>query len=385
MPQFPYVFCDRDGTIIDEPLPSRQIDSLEKLRFLPGAIGALSRLQQKTAFRWVMVTNQDGLGTESFPEETFWPAHNRMLETLAGEGVSFDEVWIDRSFAHENKPTRKPGLGLFAELLAQDGLEKSSSWVIGDRATDALLGFNLGIKTILIRNEENGPSLDEYLGSLTPQQRSQVQVVGHWTEIELILQAGARQAEVIRQTHETNIRIRVNLDSQGPSTLRTGVGFFDHMLEQITRHAGIELHIEVQGDLHVDEHHTIEDTGLALGEALKLALGDKKGISRYGFLLPMDEALAQVALDFSGRPWLVWKAEFRREKIGDMPTEMFYHFFKSLCDTAGLTLNIQVEGDNEHHKIEAIFKAFAKALKMALARNRENLDQIPSTKGTLAG
>ncbi len=361
------LFIDRDGTIIKEPPVDFQIDSLEKLEFIPGVICALRRIRQRTTYLLVMVSNQDGLGTGSFPEETFWPAHNKMLSILEGEGVTFDEILIDRSFDHENKPTRKPRTGMLEHYL-KGNYDLTASYVIGDRETDIQLAKNLGAKSIFLGNQ--------------PHERADISA-GSWDEIYRILRMPGRTAIVNRKTNETDIEVTVNLDGKGNTDISTGIGFFGHMLDQIGRHGGIDLKIRVKGDLHVDEHHTIEDTALALGDALLKALCDKKGISRYGFLLPMDESLAQVALDFGGRPWLVWDVEFRREKVGDMPTEMFYHFFKSFSDAARCNLNIKAEGDNEHHKIEAIFKALAKCIKMAVSRNEDDLDKLPSTKGLL--
>ncbi|MDW7690474.1 bifunctional histidinol-phosphatase/imidazoleglycerol-phosphate dehydratase HisB [Flammeovirgaceae bacterium SG7u.111] len=361
------LFIDRDGTIIVEPPVDFQVDSLEKLAFVPGVITWLRKIALETDFELVMVTNQDGLGTDSFPEDTFWPPQNKMMETLEGEGIVFDEVLIDRTFEHENAPTRKPRTGLLTKYM--DGsYDLENSFVIGDRLTDIELAKNLGAQGIYIAEEAS----EEAVLSTTS-----------WKKIYEFLKLPARRATVVRNTSETKINIELNLDGEGKFDLKTGLGFFDHMLEQITRHSGCDLKIHVDGDLHIDEHHTIEDTALALGEAFYQALGDKKGIFRYGcFQLPMDESLAQVALDFSGRNWLVWQADFKREKVGQMPTEMFYHFFKSFSDTSRSNLNIKVEGDNDHHKIEAIFKAFAKSIKIAIKRDPENM-VIPSTKGVL--
>ena len=370
------LFIDRDGTIIWEPPTDFQIDSLEKLEFLPKAISNLRRTAENGGYELVMVTNQDGLGTSSFPEETFWPAQNKMMRTLEGENVIFSAVHIDRHFPEDNAPTRKPGTGMLQEYFSEE-YDLSNSYVIGDRLTDVQLAVNLGAKAIYIANE-----VDE---SVDVQLKDAISLTTtNWDEIyEHIKLPADRTAEVVRNTKETKINIKLNLDGTGKSNIHTGLGFFDHMLDQLAKHSGADLEIHVDGDLHIDEHHTIEDTGLALGEAYKLAIGDKKGIARYGFLLPMDEALAQVAIDFSGRPWIVWDAEFKREKVGDMPTEMFHHFFKSFTDTSLTNLNIKVEGDNEHHKIESIFKGFAKAIKMALKRDIYALDVLPSTKGVL--
>jgi imidazoleglycerol-phosphate dehydratase/histidinol-phosphatase len=348
------LFIDRDGTIIREP-EDEQIDAFEKLQFVPGVFSALSFLRQHTDFEFVMVSNQDGLGTEAFPEPTFWPVHNFILETLKGEGVTFDEILIDRHFPEDNAPTRKPQTGLVEKYMQDPEYDIAGSYVIGDRDTDRQFAQNIGCK---------------YLQ------------VGEWPKIAEIIFAGERTAEVKRTTKETDIYVKVNLDGTGRCDISTGLGFFDHMLEQIGRHGMIDLTIHTKGDLHVDEHHTIEDTALALGECIDRALGSKRGIERYGYCLPMDDCLCSVALDFGGRPWLVWNAEFYREKIGEMPTEMFLHFFKSLSDAARMNLNIRAEGQNEHHKIEGIFKALAHALKMAVRRDIFHYE-LPSTKGML--
>lgn len=367
------LFIDRDGTLIVEPPEDFQVDSLEKLAFLPGVFRNLWQMKQHTDFRFVMVTNQDGLGTDAFPEETFWPAHQKMLDTFAGEGITFDEILIDRSFPHEQKPTRKPETGLLTHYQTGE-YDLENSYVIGDRLSDLELAKNLGVQGIWVNGDPQ--KLPDSLQDVC------ARISSSWDEIAAFLcLPKKRVATVERSTKETQIKVRLNLDGTGKADIRTGLGFFDHMLEQIARHGGVDLHIHTKGDLHVDEHHTIEDTALALGEALREALGDKRGLMRYGFLLPMDEALAQVALDFGGRPWLVWEADFRREKVGDMPTEMFFHFFKSLSDQARCNLNIKVTGANEHHKIEAIFKGFARALRMAKART--NTNELPSTKGVL--
>jgi len=360
------LFIDRDGTIIIEP-EDEQIDSLEKLEFYPKVLSNLRKIAEETDFELVMVTNQDGLGTDSFPEDTFWPAHNKMMKTLEGEGIHFAAIHIDKTFPHENAPTRKPGTALLTQYLEGD-YDLANSYVLGDRTSDIQLAENLGAKAIFISEKPN----EKAALSTTD-----------WDEIYKFLLLPPRTAEITRTTKETDIHIKINLDGNGQYDINTGLGFYDHMLDQLSKHSGADLTIQVNGDLHIDEHHTIEDTALALGEVFLKALGNKKGISRYGFLLPMDDALAQVAIDFSGRPWLVWDAEFKREKVGDMPTEMFYHFFKSFSDTAKCNLNVQVSGDNEHHKIEAIFKAFAKAIKMAISRDVKNLDALPSTKGML--
>ncbi|MEN7550837.1 bifunctional histidinol-phosphatase/imidazoleglycerol-phosphate dehydratase HisB [Rapidithrix thailandica] len=361
------LFIDRDGTIIVEPPVDFQVDSLEKLEFFPGAITNLHKIAKELDYELVMVTNQDGLGTASFPEDTFWPAQNKMLKILENEGIEFTKIHVDRSFEEDNAPTRKPRTGMLTEYFDAEKYDLANSYVIGDRPTDVELAKNLGAQAIFLAEEAH---TEAALTTLD------------WAEIYRFLKLPARSATVHRVTKETDIYIHLNLDGNGKSEISTGLGFFDHMLDQLSRHSGADLEIKVKGDLQIDEHHTIEDTALALGETYFKALGDKKGITRYGFLLPMDDALAQVAIDFSGRSWLVWDAEFKREKIGEMPTEMFYHFFKSFSDTAKCNLNIKVEGDNEHHKIEAIFKALAKAIKMAVTRDIAN-NQVPSTKGVL--
>jgi len=365
------LFIDRDGTLIIEP-PDQQIDSLEKLEYVPGVFRWLSAIADNTDYEFVMVSNQDGLGTASFPEETFWPVQNKMLKALEHEGITFSKIFIDPSFPHENKPTRKPGIAMLTEFLNGD-YDLKNSFVIGDRITDAQLAKNLGCQAILIDHGTLSEKLEEVRDVCAL-------VTTHWKSIHDFLTRPARKASVQRTTKETDIQIDINLDGTGQATIKTGLGFFDHMLDQLARHGGIDLTIQVKGDLHIDEHHTIEDTGLALGEVFLKALGDKRGIERYGFMLPMDDCLAQAAIDFGGRPWLVWDATFTREKIGEMPTEMFFHFFKSFSDTAKSNLNIKAEGTNEHHKIEAIFKAFAKAIKMAVKREG---NQLPTTKGTL--
>ena len=362
------LFIDRDGTIIAEPKTDFQVDSLEKLEFLPKALSTLRKIATELDYELVMVTNQDGLGTDSYPEDTFWPAHNKMLKTLEGEQVVFDDILIDKTFEHENSPTRKPRTGLLEDKYLKGDYDLANSYVIGDRETDLVLATNLGAKGIFIG--EN-PSAEASL------------VTTNWDEIYAFLKLEKRAVEVKRKTNETDIFVSLNLDGNGKSKISTGLHFFDHMLDQLARHSGADLEIKVVGDLHIDEHHTIEDLALSLGQAYKLAIGDKRGINRYGFLLPMDDVLAQVAIDFGGRPWIVWEADFKREKIGDMPTEMFYHFFKSFSDEARCNLNIKAEGQNEHHKIEAIFKAFAKAIKMAVKRDVNKIDELPTTKGLL--
>lgn len=371
------LFIDRDGTLVIEPPVDYQLDNLEKLEFYPKVFRNLYFIRKQLDFEFVMVTNQDGLGTDSFPEETFWPAHNKMLKTLEGEGIRFDDILIDRSFPEENSPNRKPRTGMLGNYLSGE-YDLANSYVIGDRLTDMQLAVNLGAKGIWLR-----PDDDEARQLLTENPAiSPVLITDDWDRITEYLFAGERRATVRRTTRETDIFVDVNLDGHGRTEISTGLGFFDHMLDQIGKHSGIDLTVRVKGDLEVDEHHTIEDTAIALGEALLKALGDKRGIERYGYCLPMDDCLCSVALDFGGRPWLVWDAEFRREKVGDMPTEMFLHFFKSLSDAARMNLNIKAEGTNEHHKIEGIFKALARSIKMAIRRDIYRFE-LPSTKGTL--
>lgn len=366
------LFIDRDGTIVIEPPIDYQLDSLEKFEFYPKVIRNLYFIKKHLDFEFVMVTNQDGLGTSSFPEDTFWGPQNLMLKTLEGEGVVFDDILIDRSFPEDNAPTRKPRTGLLTKYLS-DEYDLAHSFVIGDRLTDVELAKNLGCKAIFLREDVDVPTnLKEYCALKTTD----------WDQISEFLFAGERRAEVKRTTKETDIYVSLNLDGKGVCDINTGLGFFDHMLEQIGKHSNTDLTIQVKGDLKVDEHHTIEDTALALGEAIAKALGDKRGIERYGYCLPMDDCLCTVALDFGGRPWLVWDAQFKREKIGEMPTEMFLHFFKSLSDASKMNLNIKAEGDNEHHKIEGIFKALARALKMAKQRDVFNYE-LPTTKGVI--
>lgn len=369
------LFIDRDGTIVIEPPVDYQLDAFEKLEFYPKAIRNLYFIRQKLDFEFAMVTNQDGLGTPSFPEDTFWPVHNLVLNTLRNEGVTFDEIFIDRSFPEDNAPTRKPRTGMLTRYINNEDYDLTGSFVIGDRATDVELAKNLGCKAILL--QENKECLKEKnLEDIC------VLATTNWDRIAEFLFAGERTAEVQRTTKETDIRIRLNLDGNGTCHISTGLGFFDHMLEQIGKHGGIDLDITVKGDLEVDEHHTIEDTAIALGECIYQALGSKRGIERYGFCLPMDDCLCQVSLDFGGRAWLVWDAEFHREKIGDMPTEMFLHFFKSLSDSARMNLNIKADGQNEHHKIEGIFKALARSIKMAVRRDIYHYE-VPSSKGCI--
>lgn len=365
------LFIDRDGTLIAEP-EDLQIDSFSKLKLLPGVITYLGRIAAEMEFELVMVSNQDGLGTDSLPEKDFYPVHNFLIDLLAGDGIRFAEICIDRSFEHENKPTRKPGTGMLTRYLNGDH-DLGNSYVIGDRATDVELAKNLGAKAIFIRTD----------GMPVPAMKEAPELIaGNWREIYEFLRLPPRRAVHRRKTNETDIAIELDLDGTGRAEISTGIPFFDHMLEQLARHSSTDLTIRAQGDLHIDEHHTVEDTAIALGEAFAIALGDKRGIERYGFTLPMDDCLAQVALDFGGRNWIVWNAEFKREKIGQMPTEMFFHFFKSFTDKAGCNLNVKAEGINEHHKIEAVFKAFAKAVKMAVKRDPGN-SSLPSTKGVL--
>ena len=368
------LFIDRDGTLIFEPADDPQIDSLEKLDFIPGVFTWLSKITKSTDYELVMVTNQDGLGTSSFPEETFWPVQNKMIKALEGEGIRFSAIYIDRSLPSENKPTRKPATGMLTSYFSSE-YDLKNSFVIGDRITDIELAKNLGAKGILL----NDGSLHEKISASNL--GSYCEIVNSWKGIYQTI-TPKRTAKVRRTTKETDIQISLNLNGTGKSKIETGLGFFDHMLDQLARHGLIDLEILVKGDLHIDEHHTIEDTALALGEATSVAMGDKRGIERYGFCLPMDDCLAQVAIDFGGRPWIVWEADFKREKIGEMPTEMFFHFFKSFSDSSKCNLNVKAEGTNEHHKIEAIFKAFAKAIKMAV-RKDENNNQLPTTKGML--
>lgn len=372
------LFIDRDGTLIDEPKDNFQIDSFEKLKFLPNVISSLKKIIEETDFKLVMVTNQDGLGTKSFPEKSFWPTHNLMLDIFKNEGINFEAIFIDKTFAKDNAPTRKPNIGLLTAYLNNKKYDLANSFVIGDRMTDIQLAKNIGAKGILI-----GRSADKKDDKKLNQQALKDTLAlktKDWKAISEFLIKPKREASIQRNTNETKIAVKLNLDGNGKANIKTGLGFFDHMLEQLAKHSNCDININVKGDLHIDEHHTIEDTAIALGEAFAQALGNKKGIARYGFLLPMDDVLAQAAIDFSGRPWLVWKATFKREKIGEMPTEMFMHFWKSFSDAAKCNLNIKADGENEHHKIEAIFKAVAKSIKMAVKREGNSL---PSTKGLL--
>lgn len=373
------LFIDRDGTIINET-PDEQIDAFEKVTFYPKSLTYLSKIASELDFELVMITNQDGLGTASFPEETFWPVQNFILRTFENEGIVFKEVLIDKTFPYENAPTRKPGIGMLQKYFSAE-YDLENSFVIGDRLTDVELAKNLGSKAIFINDNTN---LGKNEISVKREELNSIIALetNDWKQIYEYLKLESRTASVYRKTNETEIAITLNLDGTGKSNIRTGLAFFDHMLDQLSRHGQMDLDIQVKGDLQVDEHHTIEDTAIALGEVFAKALGNKLGIERYGFCLPMDDCLAQVAIDFGGRSWLMWQAPFKREKIGDMPTEMFFHFFKSFADGAKANLNIKAEGFNEHHKIEAIFKAFAKAIKAAVKRDSEKMI-LPSTKGML--
>ncbi|HVZ57276.1 MAG TPA: bifunctional histidinol-phosphatase/imidazoleglycerol-phosphate dehydratase HisB [Chitinophagaceae bacterium] len=376
------LFIDRDGTLIHEAPPTYQLDSFDKLTFYPHVFEYLGRIARELDFELVLPTNQDGLGTDTFPEHSFWPLHNFVLKTLEGEGIRFQDVLIDGTFPHQNAPTRKPGTGMFGKYLNNPEYDLAHSFVIGDRITDMQLARNLGCQGIWLNND---PELG--ITEITDQVESLrastiVLETTEWQRIYEFLKLGLRKVTHTRNTRETRIAVEANLDGDGQADIATGIGFFDHMLEQIARHGKIDLRIRVTGDLHIDEHHTIEDTGIALGEAFAQALADKRGLERYGFALPMDDADARVLIDFGGRSWIVWNAFFGREKIGDMPTEMFFHFFKSFSEAARCNLNITCQGDNEHHKIEAIFKAFAKAIRMAVRRDPLS-NYLPSTKGIL--
>ena len=373
-----YLFVDRDGTIIKEPA-DYQIDHIDKLVFFPNVISSLRLAHKVLGYQLVLITNQDGLGTESFPSDDFWPIQNLMIRTLESEGISFEKIAIDSSFPSENSPNRKPRTGMLTDLISQ-GFDLENSFVIGDRYTDVELGRNLGIKSFLFNASQSGK--DELNESLEELNNSIALECDDWNSITDFLKKLDRKITHQRKTKETDIEITLNLEGTGESEINTGLGFFDHMLEQIARHGQLDLFVKCKGDLHIDEHHTIEDTGIALGEAFAKALGNKLGVERYGYCLPMDDALAQAAIDFGGRAWLMWDAKFKREKIGDMPTEMFFHFFKSFADGAKANLNLKASGFNEHHKIEGLFKAFAKAIKMAKKRDTEHLI-LPSTKGSL--
>lgn len=374
----PILFIDRDGVILEEPPADFQVDHISKTSFVPGAISNLQKIANEFGYYKVMVTNQDGLGTASYPIENFEPYQQLMLRTLAGEGFVFDEILIDNTFAEDNLPTRKPGTALLKHIISNVHFDMHDSYVIGDRWSDIALAKNIGCKAIYLKSN---------LHSLTPEQETALRPViayeaQSWNDIYAFLKLGLRQVKHERNTKETKISIDLNMDGRGDANISTGLGFFDHMLEQIARHGQVDLNIKCDGDLHIDEHHTIEDVGIALGEAFAKGLIDKRGMERYGYALPMDEAEAKVLIDFGGRNWIVWDANFSREKIGEMPTEMFFHFFKSFSDGAKCNLNISCKGENEHHKIEVIFKAFAKAIKMAVKRN-PNSDALPSTKGVL--
>jgi imidazoleglycerol-phosphate dehydratase/histidinol-phosphatase len=376
------LFLDRDGCLIHEPPEDYQVDSFEKLSFLPGVLRSLVDIKEKTNYRWVMVTNQDGLGTDSFPEDTFWPVHNLMLKILEHEGIVFDEVVIDRTFARDNAPTRKPETGLLTHYLEGD-YDLENSLVIGDRYSDMKLAQNLGAKGIMI-----GKSLDNQDDEFVQKELESTIVLktDNWKRISRFITtelAAERKATISRTTKETEITVSVNLDGTGKTRSRTGVGFFDHMLDQLGKHSKVDLEVEAKGDLHIDAHHTIEDVAIVIGEAFYQALGDKRGIERYGFFrLPMDDALAEVALDFSGRAWLVWEGDYGREKVGDLPVEMVYHFFKSFSDHARCNLNVKISGENAHHMIEATFKGVARAIRAALTRIPGD-DSLPTTKGLL--
>lgn len=380
-----YLFIDRDGTLVKET-PTEEIRCRDDVFFVPGAFRNLSFIARHTDFHMVLVSNQDGLGSESYPESLFRPLHKFIMDTYAGEGIRFEREHIDCHFPSDNSPMRKPGTGMLTDYIEQakaGEIDMAACYVIGDRETDAQLARNLGCKALILSDPSiTSTDVNTSFSARPGANDDTVTYVSSWDEVAEIVYAGGRVAEVTRTTKETDIYVRLDLDGSGKCDISTGLGFFDHMLEQIGKHSGSDLTIRVKGDLHVDEHHTIEDTALALGEALRKALGDKRGIMRYGYCLPMDDCLCQVAIDFGGRPWLVYDAEFRREKIGEMPTEMFLHFFKSLSDAAQMNLNIKAEGDNEHHKIEGIFKALARSIMMAKKRDIENF-QLPSTKGTL--
>ena len=374
------LFIDRDGTIVLEP-ENLQLDSLNKLEFYPKAFQYLAKIANELDYELAMVTNQDGLGTDSFPEDTFWPTQNFILKAFENEGVLFNEIFVDRSFPEDNAPTRKPRTGMLTKYLNNPEYDLENSFVLGDRLTDVELAKNLGAKAIFM-NLTDGFGTNEISSKREELNDTIILQTTDWKRIYEFLKLEARSATITRKTHETDIFINVNLDGTGKSKIDTGIAFFDHMLDQISRHGQMDLEILVKGDLEVDEHHTIEDTAIALGEVFAKALGNKLGIERYGFCLPMDDCLAQVAIDFGGRNWLVWETEFKREMVGKMPTEMFYHFFKSFSDGAKANINIKAEGTNEHHKIEAIFKAFAKAIKVAVKRDTEKMI-LPSTKGML--
>ncbi len=375
------LFIDRDGTLIIDPPPTYQVDSFAKLEFYPGMFEFMGRIARELDYELVMVTNQDGLGTTSFPESAFWPVQNLVMKSLSNEGIHFSAVHIDRSLVKDHAPTRKPGTGMLTEYLNNPGFDIENSYVIGDRITDVQLAKNLGCKAIWLNNDP-GLGGKEISDSVAALEETIALETSEWSKIYEFLKLGMRRVIHDRITNETKIHIELNADGAGKASISTGLGFFDHMLEQIARHGKIDLSIKAEGDLHIDEHHTIEDTAIALGEAFAKALADKRGMERYGFALPMDEADAKVLIDFGGRNWIIWNALFRRERIGEMPTELFFHFFKSFSDAAKCNLNIECHGDNEHHKIEAIFKAFAKAIRMAVKRDPLS-NYLPTTKGLL--
>ncbi len=375
------LFIDRDGTLINEAPPTYQVDSFDKLEFYPGMFTWMNKIATELDFELVMVSNQDGLGTASYPENTFWPIQQFVLKSLENENIIFSNIHIDRTFPADNAPTRKPNTGMLTMYLDNEQYDIAGSYVIGDRITDVQLAKNLGCKAVWLNNDAHLGAA-ELSDSLSELQSVIALETTNWKAVYEFLKLGQRTIQHERNTNETKISLSLNLDGNGTANIDTGLHFFNHMLEQLSRHSGIDINLKINGDLHIDEHHTIEDTGIALGEAFALALGNKKGIERYGFTLPMDDCLAQVAIDFGGRNWLVWEADFNREKVGDMPTEMFFHFFKSFSDAAKCNLNIKAEGDNEHHKIESIFKAWAKAIKAAVKRDANN-QQLPSTKGIL--
>lgn len=375
------LFIDRDGTLINEAPPTYQVDSFDKLEFYPGMFTWMNKIATELDFELVMVSNQDGLGTASYPENTFWPIQQFVLKSLENENIIFSNIHIDRTFPADNAPTRKPNTGMLTMYLDNEQYDIAGSYVIGDRITDVQLAKNLGCKAVWLNNDAHLGAA-ELSDSLSELQSVIALETTNWKAVYEFLKLGQRTIQHERNTNETKISLSLNLDGNGTANIDTGLHFFNHMLEQLSRHSGIDINLKINGDLHIDEHHTIEDTGIALGEAFALALGNKKGIERYGFTLPMDDCLAQVAIDFGGRNWLVWEADFNREKVGDMPTEMFFHFFKSFSDAAKCNLNIKAEGGNEHHKIESIFKAWAKAIKAAVKRDANN-QQLPSTKGIL--
>jgi len=375
------LFIDRDGTLINEAPPTYQIDSFDKLEFYPNMFEFMGRIAREMDYELLMVTNQDGLGTKDFPEDTFWPVQQFIMKSLENEGICFKDVYIDKSFPRDNASTRKPGTGMLTRYIDNPEYDLANSFVIGDRITDVQLAKNLGCKAIWLNNEP-GLGGREVKDTMTELNEVVALETGEWSKIYEFLKLGLRRVIHERNTSETQIKIELNVDGSGKAAIFTGLGFFDHMLEQIARHGKMDLTIRTNGDLHIDEHHTIEDTGIALGEAFAMALADKRGMERYGFALPMDEADAKVLIDFGGRNWIVWHAEFKREHIGEMPTEMFFHFFKSFSDAARCNLNIECRGENEHHKIEAIFKAFAKAIRMAVRRDPLS-NYLPSTKGVL--